>query len=53
VWEPFADWVSRAYPEDAAVMYTDESYSNVRLTEESVRLWERRTRGYVREVGRA
>jgi hypothetical protein len=53
VWEPFAEWVSRAYPEDAAVMYTDESYSNVRLTEESVRLWERRTRGYVREVGRA
>ena len=52
MWEPFANWVSKAHPKDAAVMYTDESYSNVRLTEESIRLWELRTREYVEEVGR-
>jgi hypothetical protein len=52
MWEPFAGWVSTAHPKDAAVMYTDESHSNVRLTEESIRLWERDTREYVKEVGR-
>jgi hypothetical protein len=52
MWEPFATWVSKAYPEDAAVMYEDGGTSGVRLTEESIRLWERRTRGYVKEVGR-
>jgi hypothetical protein len=52
VWEPFAGWVSTAHPKDAAVMYTDESYTNVRLTAESIRLWELRTREYVEEVGR-
>jgi hypothetical protein len=51
VWEPFAEWVSTTYPEDAAVMYTDGTYSGVRLTEESIRLWKRHTRGYVEEVG--
>jgi hypothetical protein len=50
LWEPFARWVSRAYPEDAAVMYQDDSHSGVRLTAESIRLWERYTRGYVKEV---
>jgi hypothetical protein len=52
VWEPFARWVSRAHPKNAAVMYEDASQSGVRLTEESIRLWERRTREYVEEVGR-
>lgn len=50
VWEPFASWVSTAYPDDAAVMYQDETYSTVRLTEESIRLWERHSREYVDEV---
>jgi len=50
MWEPFAGWVSKAYPEDAAVMYDGDS--GVRLTEESIGLWERHTRGYVEEVGR-
>ena len=50
MWEPFADWVSAAHPQDAAAMYTDETYGGVRLTEESVRLWERHIRGYVKEV---
>jgi hypothetical protein len=52
VWEPFAGWVSTAHRKDAAVMYTDDSYSNVRLTRKSIRLWELRTREYVEEVGR-
>jgi hypothetical protein len=52
MWEPFAGWVSKAYPEDAAVMYGDETHSGVRLTEESIGLWERHTQGYVEEVAR-
>lgn len=51
VWEPFADWVSATYPEDAAVMYTDGTYSGVRLAEGSIRLWERHTREFVEESG--
>ena len=41
-----------SHPEDAAVMYSDETHSGVRLTEESIGLWERHTRRYVEEVGR-
>jgi hypothetical protein len=52
VWEPFANWVSKTHPKDAAVMYVDESHSNVRLTRESIRLWGQRTREYVEEEGR-
>jgi hypothetical protein len=48
MWEPFASWVSTAYPEDAAVMYADGTYSGARLTEESIRLWEKRSREYVK-----
>ena len=52
MWEPFASWVSKAYPKDAAVMYADGGTSGVRLTEESIRLWERHLRDYVKEVER-
>jgi hypothetical protein len=51
MWEPFASWVSKAYPEDAAVMYEDGGTSGVRLTEESIRLWEQHTREYAEEMG--
>ena len=50
MWEPFAEWVSSNHPEDAAVMYEDETYSSVRLTAESVRLWQQRVRQYVQEI---
>jgi hypothetical protein len=50
MWEPFATWVSTNYPKDAAVMY-NATLTDYRLTEESIRLWERHTRGYVQEVG--
>jgi hypothetical protein len=53
VWEPFARWVSNTHPKDAAVMYADESQTGVRLSEESIRLWERNTRAYVDEVTRS
>jgi hypothetical protein len=52
MWEPFASWVSKAYPKDAAVMYEDGGTSGVRLTRESIRLWERHTREYVKEARR-
>ncbi len=52
MWEPFARWVSKAYPKDAAVMYQDETLSDFRLTKKSIRLWERHTREYVKEVQR-
>jgi hypothetical protein len=52
VWEPFANWVSKVHPEDAAVMYQDDSRSGVRLTQQSIRLWELRTLEYVEKVGR-
>jgi hypothetical protein len=51
MWKPFADWVSTNYPEDVAVMYKS-GFSDYRLTEESIRLWEQHTREYVKEVGR-
>jgi hypothetical protein len=47
VWEPFADWVSTTHPEDAAVMYQDETYSGQRLSVESIALWQRRVPDYV------
>ena len=47
VWEPFAAWVSTTYPKDAATMYEDLTYSEARLTEESIRLWEQHTWEYV------
>lgn len=50
MWEPFEAWVSEAYPEDATAMYDDETHTGVRLTEESVRLWRRHVREYVKEA---
>jgi hypothetical protein len=47
VWEPFAEWMSATYPRDFEVMFAE---GRVRLTEESIRLWERHTREYVEEV---
>jgi hypothetical protein len=46
MWEPFADWVSTTYPEDAAVMY-NKTLTDYRLSEESIRLWEKHSREYV------
>jgi DNA-directed RNA polymerase specialized sigma24 family protein len=50
MWDPFAAWVAENYPEDGAVMYND-SYTDYRLTEASIRLWELRTREYVEDIG--
>ncbi len=50
VWEPFARWVAETHPEDAAVMYTDGSFTLEALTEESIQLWEERSKEYVEFV---
>jgi hypothetical protein len=49
VWEPFQDWVRSEYPMDYEVMYCCGG-TNFRLTKESIRLWEQRTREYVEVV---
>jgi hypothetical protein len=53
MWDPFARWVSRNYPEDVAVMYVDETQSLEQVNEASIRLWEQHTRDYVEEVNQA
>ena len=50
VWEPFVEWVSSNHPGDAGRMYVDETHSEARLTEGSIRLWKRLTRQYVQDV---
>jgi hypothetical protein len=50
MWEPFRDWVLATHPRDFDVMYCCGG-DNFRLTEESIRLWGRHTREYVKEVG--
>lgn len=52
MWEPFADWVSTTNADDAAVMYTDGTYTGVRISKQSIRLWERHVRAYVEAVDR-
>jgi hypothetical protein len=47
MWDPFAEWVSSTYPQDAAVMYTNDNLTDYRLTPRSIRLWEKHTREYV------
>jgi hypothetical protein len=49
MWEPFAEWVYEAYPEDAEVMYADPGAFQ-RLSEESVELWREHVRDYVQVV---
>lgn len=52
IWDPFAAWVATEHPEDVLVMYQDETQSLERVTEESIRLWDRYTREYVEDVNR-
>ena len=49
MWDPFVGWVLTNYPEDVAVMY-ESGLHEPRLTRESIRLWERHTREYVKAV---
>ena len=53
VWEPFAKWVSKNYPADAEVMYTNGSLTNYSTSDQSIRLWGKRTREYEQEVGQS
>ena len=51
MWEPFADWVYKTYPDDTAVMYVEPRTLEAR-TEKAIRLWEQHTREYMKEVKR-
>ena len=53
MWEPFAQWVAMKYPDDVLRMYDNGGQTDFRLTEESVQLWEQRSRKYVDEVGQS
>jgi hypothetical protein len=48
MWEPFARWIVATHPRAATRMYEDSTQRGVRLDAESIRLWERHTRGYLR-----
>jgi basic membrane protein A and related proteins len=51
MWGPFANWVAAEHPNDIATMYEDpKGLAGSLRTEESVRLWEQRTREYVEHV---
>jgi hypothetical protein len=51
VWEPFAEWLTSTYPEDASVMYEDDSHSVVLISPRSIRLWEGHLREYIEQGG--
>jgi hypothetical protein len=42
IWKDFADWATQSHPDDAVSMFTDDSHSAIRLSEESLRLWRQR-----------
>jgi len=51
MWEPFAAWVEKTYPEDGAIMYENwPSIFMAQFTDESIELWEQRSREYVEFV---
>ena len=47
VYEPFIAWMEANNPEDIAAMHVDGEVGNHAITDESIALWERRTREYV------
>ncbi len=48
MWNPFAKWVSRTYPEDAAVMYYQYPDTNFASeTSRSLALWRQHVADYV------
>jgi hypothetical protein len=51
MWEPFAAWVSKTHPQDAAIMYADWPSTSVqRMTPAALQLWSQNTRAYVDRV---
>lgn len=51
MWVPFAAWVAETHPDDVTIMYGDSSQTSPQITDESIALWEQRTREYVEVVG--
>jgi hypothetical protein len=50
MWVPFANWVAAEHPDDVLRMYESEGRTEFLLSEESVQLWEQRSREYVQAV---
>jgi hypothetical protein len=50
VWEPFAAWMRAMYPGQIDLLYTDATMTAALITEDSVPLWETRTREYDEDV---
>ena len=50
-WEGFAGWLSENHPNDVASMFTDNTYTAVRVSEGSVHLWRRRLYNFVEQLG--
>ena len=47
VWRDFTDWVSQNHPHDLSSMFTDDTYSTIRLNRGSIGLWRRNLYRYV------
>jgi hypothetical protein len=47
MWEPFRQWVSQAYPEDARIMYTESGGTNLSQQAGQLELWSQHLREYV------
>ena len=45
-WGPLSSWIAAQHPDDIPAMYTDDRQTDWRLTEQSIRLWEQRTKEY-------
>jgi hypothetical protein len=51
VWKPFATWVGTNHPDDLNVMYVGGEVFFEALTEDSIRLWETRSREFAEASG--
>jgi hypothetical protein len=51
MWEPFAAWIERTHPTDAAIMYADwPDQSSQAMSPRALRLWSQDTKAYVEYV---
>jgi hypothetical protein len=46
-WEPFRQWVSQAYPEDARIMYVESGNRSLGMSTGQLELWSQHLREYV------
>ena len=48
MWEPFNAWIESTHPDDVDIMYSEDAV--VQYSDESIQLWDQRTREYVAAV---